>query len=146
MSTTITLSSALHIQVGNRILTLRPQTTFTVPRGLPNGVYKVEILPDGSEGNHTRLLPDADLPGTANPYYDPLAAHANTPRSDSLNDGRWEQAVCYTSEGLQDLDHATTDLANAGLDKLCGRGVDVGGHRYAIRECVVAYVCGESQC
>lgn len=93
-------------------------------------------MPNGTE-LHNRI---GDLPSWASLAQTPNSTIPNG--NSSFPDADWA-ANCYPEEGLQDLDHRTCDLANAGLDKQCGAGAPVGnGHSfYTISECVVAYFC-----
>jgi hypothetical protein len=104
---------------------------FHIPEGQPDGVYSVQQLDNGTEV-HTRI---GNLPRTVR--------RRSSIGDDFSSDMPIYNVKCFPEEGLEDLDHGSTDIANAAVDSQCGSGAIVSNARaiYSISDCVVAYYC-----
>lgn len=132
-------------------------TSFTIPENATNGLWSScnpGVCPDGPNDTcklqevHTRI---GDLPSPAEveAFMSRLARvkrdFAGRSSAYKRNTANWDsKAKCHTEEGLEDLDHQSTDTANAALDVRSGTDwVQAGCNFYAISDCVVAYMCNE---
>ncbi|KAB5549897.1 hypothetical protein GE09DRAFT_1241637 [Coniochaeta sp. 2T2.1] len=143
-------------KLGSAFILATTAASFIIPDNTTDGVYAVRRLDDGTE-EHIRV---GDLPSQAEIEafrarrrggggfaIRGAAVHsspdlASKPAADcgGWRCPDWDGPRCYPEEGTQDLDHRTTDAANAALDRQSG-WIEHGMSFYSISECVVAYAC-----
>jgi hypothetical protein len=128
-------------------------TSFIIPEHAANGVYSfcdphpcLNDICRRTEGVHARI---GDLPSPAEveafksrPNRFRRASRHGSLMSKRNTTGWSPKATCHPEEGTEDLDHQSTNAANAALDIRSGDDwVQSGCDFYAISDCVVAYTC-----
>lgn len=115
------------------------KTSWVIPHGTPSGLYAIEVV-NGTEAGEPIFLGELPNPKTTTPSATPSRS---TARGAEALLKRWDEPDCYPAEGLQDLDHRTTDIAIFELSEQCLIGYAVKSEHslYTVSECVVSYFC-----